>query len=43
LAHEENSAAVLNAMKPYKGTLIQTNLSSDMEEQLKKALSERSE
>jgi len=39
LARQENQAAVLNALKPYKGTLIQTTLSTDMEEQLKKTLS----
>jgi uncharacterized membrane protein len=37
-AQDGNQSAILNALKPYKGTLIQTNLSSDMEEQLKKEL-----
>ncbi len=37
-AQEENKAAVLAALKPYKGTLIQTNLSTEMEEQIKTAL-----
>lgn len=39
LAREENEAAVLSALKPYKGTLVQTTLSTEMEEQLKKTLS----
>jgi uncharacterized membrane protein len=37
-AAEGNQAAILSALKPYKGTLIQTNLSTDMEEQLKRGL-----
>lgn len=40
-SNDENLSAVLNALKPYKGTLIQTSLDSDVEAQLKKALSER--
>ncbi len=43
LGSHANRSAVLNALKPYKGTLIQTTLSSEMEQQLKKALTERSE
>ncbi|RIK33419.1 MAG: hypothetical protein DCC52_03335, partial [Chloroflexi bacterium] len=41
LGSDANQAAVLNALKPYQGTLIQTSLSSDMEAQLRRALSER--
>lgn len=40
LGSNANRAAVVNALKPYKGTLIQTSLSSELEEQLKRALSE---
>jgi uncharacterized membrane protein len=43
LGSNANRAAVVDALKPYKGTLIQTTLSSDLEEQLKRALSDRSE
>lgn len=43
LGSNANRAAVLDALKPFKGTLIQTSLSSEMEDQLKRALSERSE
>ncbi len=41
LGSNANRAAVVNALKPYKGTLIQTTLSSELEDQLKRALSER--
>jgi uncharacterized membrane protein len=41
LAREESSSAVISALKPYKGKLIQTTLSTEMEEQLGKALEER--
>lgn len=41
LGRAENKAAVLNALKPYKGTLIQTTLSSDVEKQLVELLSKR--
>jgi uncharacterized membrane protein len=37
---EENQAAVLNALKDHKGKLIQTSVSSDMEDQLKRVLSD---
>lgn len=43
LGSNANRAAVVDALKPYKGTLLQTTLSSELEEQLKRALSERSE
>lgn len=41
LGSDANRAAVLNALKPYQGTLIQTTVSTELEEQMKKALSER--
>jgi uncharacterized membrane protein len=37
---DENQAAVLNALKDHKGKLIQTSVSSDMEDQLKRVLSD---
>ncbi len=40
LGRAENQAALLNALKPYKGTLIQTSVDSDAEAQLKRVLSD---
>lgn len=42
LGSNANRAAVLNSLKGHQGTLVQTTLSGDMEEQLKRALSEPS-
>ncbi len=41
LGGDANRAAVLDAVKPYKGKLIQTTLSSEMEAQLKDALEDK--
>ena len=35
---EANTAAVVNALRPFRGTLIQTTVSPELEEELKRAL-----
>lgn len=41
LVGEGNRAAILNAFKPYKGTVLQTSLTNEMGQQIMDALRER--
>lgn len=41
LVGEGNDAAVVQALKPYKGTLLQTNVSSELESELKRVVEQQ--